>query len=143
MMLGWQNWSRFPETVNDSYEWMLGKAEAEVNQFGSTGITPEELEKYRIGEERGYQSFNWKDFIVKGNAPLTSINLSATGGSENINYYVSGTHLNQQAVFGDEFTFKRTNIQSNIEVKNPKIYHCFFYFYLIPRSWSRAMSPLK
>lgn len=112
---GWQNWSRFPETVNDSYEWMLGKAEAEVNQFGSTGITPEELEKYRIGEERGYQSFNWKDFIVKGNAPLTSINLSATGGSENINYYVSGTHLNQQAVFGDEFTFKRTNIQSNID----------------------------
>ena len=112
---GWQNWSRFPETVNDSYEWMLGKAEAEVNQFGSTGNTPEELEKYRIGEERGYQSFNWKDFIVKGNAPLTSINLSATGGSENINYYVSGTHLNQQAVFGDEFTFKRTNIQSNID----------------------------
>ena len=112
---GWQNWSRFPETVNDSYEWMLGKAEAEVNQFGSTGITPEELEKYRIGEERGYQSFNWKDFIVKGNAPLTSINLSATGGSENINYYASGTHLNQQAVFGDEFTFKRTNIQSNID----------------------------
>lgn len=112
---GWQNWSRFPETVNDSYEWMLGKAEAEVNQYGSTGITPEELEKFRIGEERGYQSFNWKDFIVKGNAPLTSINLSATGGSENINYYVSGTHLNQQAVFGDEFTFKRTNIQSNID----------------------------
>lgn len=27
---GWQNWSRFPKTVN-AYEWMLGKADAEMN----------------------------------------------------------------------------------------------------------------
>jgi len=113
--VGWQNWSRFPETVNDSYQWMLGKAEAEVNQYGSTGITPEELEKYRIGEERGYQSFNWKDFIIKKNAPLTNVNVSATGGSENISYYLSATHLDQESVLGDEFTFKRSNIQSNVD----------------------------
>lgn len=113
--VGWQNWSRFPETVNDSYQWMLGKAEAEVNQYGSTGITPEELEKYRIGEERGYQSFNWKDFIIKKNAPLTNVNVSTTGGSENISYYLSATHLDQESVLGDEFTFKRSNIQSNVD----------------------------
>lgn len=113
--VGWQNWSRFPETVNDSYQWMLGKAEAEVNQYGSTGITAEELEKYRIGEERGYQSFNWKDFIIKKNAPLTNVNVSATGGSENISYYLSATHLDQESVLGDEFTFKRSNIQSNVD----------------------------
>lgn len=113
--VGWQNWSRFPETVNDSYQWMLGKAEAEVNQYGSTGITPEELEKYRIGEDRGYQSFNWKDFIIKKNAPLTNVNVSATGGSENISYYLSATHLDQESVLGDEFTFKRSNIQSNVD----------------------------
>ncbi|WP_128761991.1 SusC/RagA family TonB-linked outer membrane protein [Leeuwenhoekiella aestuarii] len=113
--VGWQNWSRFPETVNDSYQWMLGKAEAEVNQFGSTGITTEELEKYRIGTERGYQSFNWKDFIIKKNAPLTNVNVSATGGSENISYYLSATHLDQESVLGDEFTFKRSNIQSNVD----------------------------
>ena len=113
--VGWQNWSRFPETVNDSYQWMLGKAEAEMNQFGSTEITPEELEKYRVGTERGYQSFNWKDFIIKKNAPLTNINISATGGSENISYYLSATHLDQESVLGDEFTFKRSNIQSNVD----------------------------
>ena len=113
--VGWQNWSRFPETVNDSYQWMLGKAEAEMNQFGSTEITPEELEKYRIGTERGYQSFNWKDFIIKKNAPLTNVNVSATGGSENISYYLSATHLDQESVLGDQFTFKRSNIQSNVD----------------------------
>ncbi|WP_417361029.1 SusC/RagA family TonB-linked outer membrane protein [Galbibacter sp.] len=114
---GWQNWTRFPEAVNDSYQWMLGKAEAEVNEFGSTSITPEELEKYKIGEEYGYQSFNWRDFIVKKNAPVSNVNINATGGSEKINYYLSFTKLNQEAVFGDEFTFDRTNIQSNVDAQ--------------------------
>ncbi|WP_250629668.1 SusC/RagA family TonB-linked outer membrane protein [Aureibaculum algae] len=113
--IGWQNWSRFPNTVNNSYDYMLAKADAEVNEFGSTAITPEELERYRIGTEEGYRSFNWKDFIIKKNAPLTSMNVSATGGSENINYYFSGTKLKQEAVLGEEFTFDRTNIQSNVD----------------------------
>jgi len=112
---GWQNWSRFPDPVNDSYEYVSARAEADVNEFGSTNITSDELEKYRIGEEPGYQSFNWKDFIIKKNAPLTSVNVSASGGSENINYYLSATNLKQESVLGDEFTFERSNIQSNIE----------------------------
>ena len=115
---GWQNWSRFPEVVNSSYDYMLGKADAEMNSLKhATNITPEELEKYRQGTEYGYKSFNWKDFIVKGDAPLTSVNLNATGGSDRINYYLSGTHLDQSSVLGREFTFKRNNLQSNIDAK--------------------------
>lgn len=112
---GWQNWSRFPETVNDSYQYVLAQAEAEVNSFGTTNITPDELEKYRIGTDPGYQSFNWRDFIVKKNAPLTNLNVSATGGSENINYYLSFTNLSQESVLGEEFRFDRSNIQSNVD----------------------------
>ncbi|MBC9797106.1 TonB-dependent receptor [Sinomicrobium sp. FJxs] len=117
---GWQNWSRFPEPVNDSYKWMLMKAEADVNQYGETAITPEELEKYRIGTEEGYKSFNWKDFIIKKNAPLTSINISTSGGSDRINYYLSATKLKQEAVLGKEFRFERTNIQSSIDANISK-----------------------
>ncbi|WP_222845700.1 SusC/RagA family TonB-linked outer membrane protein [Flavilitoribacter nigricans] len=112
---GGQNWSRFPEVVNDSYEYMSRKAEAELNEFGETQITQEELEKYRLGTETGYRSFNWKNFIIKNNAPLYSVNLSTTGGSENTNYYISATHLKQEAVLGPEFNFERTNIQSNLD----------------------------
>ncbi|QHT69995.1 TonB-dependent receptor [Rhodocytophaga rosea] len=113
---GWQNWSRFPETVN-AYEWMLGKADAEMNQFGRTDITPAELEKWRAGTEKGYQSFDWYDFIIKANAPQSSINVNATGGSDRINYYLSVTRLDQSSVLGREFTFARTNIQSNVDAK--------------------------
>jgi TonB-linked SusC/RagA family outer membrane protein len=114
---GWQNWSRFPNVVNDSYQWMLGRAEAEMNQYGKTSITPAELEKYKVGTEPGYQTFNWKDFIIKKNAPLYSLNMNMTGGSDKISYYISATHLKQFAVLGREFTFKRTNIQSNVDAK--------------------------
>ena len=112
---GWQNWSRFPDPVTDSYTYVRAQAEAEVNQFGSTNITPEELERYRIGTEEGYESFDWKEFIIKNNAPLTSVQVSASGGSENINYYISATDLSQESVLGEEFRFDRSNIQSNIE----------------------------
>ncbi len=114
---GWQNWTRFPKTVNDSYQWMLAKADAQMNQSGTTAITQEELEKYKQGTEYGYQTFDWYDFIVKGNSPQTSINVSATGGSDKINYYLSATRLDQNSVLGREFKFGRSNIQSNVDAK--------------------------
>lgn len=114
---GWQNWSRFPNVVNDSYQWMHGKAEAEMNQYGKTSITQAELDKYKAGTEMGYKSFNWKDFIVKKNSPLTSVNLNMTGGSDKISYYISATRLSQNSVLGREFTFTRNNLQSNVDAK--------------------------
>lgn len=114
---GWQNWSRFPETVN-AYEWQLGKTETDMNRVNpSTAMTPEELGKWKEGTEYGYQNFDWYNFIIQPNSPQTSINVNATGGTETVNYYVSATRLDQNSVLGREFTFGRTNIQSNIDAK--------------------------
>jgi TonB-linked SusC/RagA family outer membrane protein len=96
---------------------MAGKADAEMNQFGSTAITPSELAKWKTGTEPGYGSFNWYDFIIQPNSPQTSINVNTSGGSEKINYYLSVTRLDQNSVLGREFTFGRTNFQSNIDAK--------------------------
>ncbi len=113
---GWQNWSRFPKTVG-AYEWMSGKADAEMNQFGRTDITAAELEKWKAGTDPAYRSFNWYDFIIQPNSPQTSINVNTTGGSDKINYYLSVTRVDQNSMLGREFTFGRTNIQSNIDTK--------------------------
>tara|TARA_R110002050_G_scaffold171113_2_gene303113 strand:- start:19311 stop:22454 length:3144 start_codon:yes stop_codon:yes gene_type:complete len=112
---GGQNWSRFPETLNDSFQYMSLKQEAEYNEFGTSGITQSELDRYQAGTEAGYQSFNWKDFIIKKDAPLYNINVSTTGGSDKITYYISATKANQEAVLGPEFNFKRDNIQANLD----------------------------
>ncbi len=113
---GFQNWSRFPETTN-AYQWMLGKADAEMNQNGRTDITQEELNKWQQGTEVGYKTFDWRKFILKKNAPQYNLNINATGGSDKINYYLSATHLFQNSVLGREFTFRRTNIQSNVDAQ--------------------------
>jgi TonB-linked SusC/RagA family outer membrane protein len=115
---GWQNWVRFPETTN-AYDWMLGKATADMNASGKTNITQAELDKWKAGTEFGYQSQNWKDLIIAPNAPQYSVNLNASGGTDKLTYYVSATHLDQKAVYGTarEFEFNRTNIQSNVEAK--------------------------
>jgi TonB-linked SusC/RagA family outer membrane protein len=111
---GWQNWSRFTDVLTDSYDYQRYRAEAEVNRYGSTNITPDVLEKWK-NKEPGYdQSFNWRDFIIKKNAPLYSANVNFTGGTDKLNYYVSGTRLFQNSVLGREYKFGRTNIQSNI-----------------------------
>jgi TonB-linked SusC/RagA family outer membrane protein len=114
---GYQNWSRFTDVLTSSYDYMRYRAEAEINRYGSTTITPEELEKYKTGTEPGYQSFDWKSFIIKKNAPQHSVNVNVTGGSDKINYYLSGTHLYQNSVLGREYKFNRTNIQSNVSAK--------------------------
>ena len=80
----------------------------------STTITQAELDKYKAGTERGYQSFNWTDFIIQPNSPQTSININATGGTDKVSYYLSGTNLYQNSVLGREYKFNRTNIQSNV-----------------------------
>lgn len=114
---GWQNWTRFPDVVN-SYQWQLGKAEAEMNRVNpSTAMTQAELERWKAGTDYGYRDFNWRDFIIKKNSPISSINVNATGGSDKVNYYLSVTRLDQNSVLGREFTFARTNLQSNIDVK--------------------------
>jgi TonB-linked SusC/RagA family outer membrane protein len=114
---GIQNWTRFPDVLTNSYDYMRYRAEGEINRYGSTTITPQELEKYKAGTERGYQSFDWKNFILRDNAPIHSANVNVTGGSDRINYYLSGTHLYQNSNLGNEFLFKRTNIQSNVTAK--------------------------
>ncbi|WP_443946871.1 SusC/RagA family TonB-linked outer membrane protein [Pedobacter sp. AW1-32] len=115
---GWQNWVRFPETT-DAYTYMLGRAIADLNANGTTVITQAELDKWKAGTEYGYQSQNWKDLIIAPNAPQYSVNLNASGGTDKLNYYISGTHLDQKGVYGTEreFVFKRSNIQSNISAK--------------------------
>lgn len=121
---GFQNWVSFPRVSNSSYIWALEKIQADYNGYVQTGafdetditnITPEDLEKYRQGTERGYRSFDWSDFIIDKNSPLTQINVSTSGGSERINYYVGLNRNYSNSVLGDEFDYGRTNIISNVD----------------------------
>ncbi|MDN5287083.1 MAG: SusC/RagA family TonB-linked outer membrane protein [Mucilaginibacter sp.] len=116
--LGFQSWDRFPNVLTNSYDYMKALSAAQVITNGSTSITDAELAKYKAGTEPGYQSFNWKPFVLANSgAPLNSFHGDITGGNEKVTYYVAGTSLYQNSPAGAEYLFRRTNIQSNVKAK--------------------------
>jgi TonB-linked SusC/RagA family outer membrane protein len=115
---GWQSFFRFPKVVDNTPDFLYYKADAQINSFGSTGITQAILDSSRISKDPQYRSFDWRDYVLNNNgAPLSSVNVNINGGSDKVNYYVSGTHLFQNSVLGEEYNFARTNIQSNVTAK--------------------------
>jgi TonB-linked SusC/RagA family outer membrane protein len=116
---GWQSWFRFPEVLNNAYDYMYYRADAEINRFGNTNITKDELDKFKQGEAAGpaYRSFDWREYILDRPAPQNSVNVNISGGSDKVTYYVSGTHLTQKSKLGEEYRFNRSNIQSNVTAK--------------------------
>ncbi|HWV31919.1 MAG TPA: TonB-dependent receptor, partial [Dyadobacter sp.] len=115
---GLQNFTRYPKPAN-AYQHMRGLVESDVNQGRTPSITPAELEKWRVGTEKGYQSFDYYDMVMRPNVPQYFGNASVQGGSDKMNYFLSISHLNQDALIRD-YNFKRTNIQANIEASLTK-----------------------
>lgn len=107
---GFQNIARYPKPA-DAYQYVRASMESDLNLYGYTNKTNEDLEKWRNGTNK---STNWYDFIVRENAPIMYGNVNASGGSDKVNYYFSLSHIDQEAMI-HEFNFKRTNIQTNIE----------------------------
>ncbi len=118
--LGYQSWFRFPKVLKNSYDYMYYRADAEINRDGKTNITQDEIDKYKQGASAGpqYRSFDWRDYILSNSpAPQNSVNINISGGSDKVQYYVSGTNLYQNSPLGSEYNFNRSNIQSNITAK--------------------------
>lgn len=111
---GFQNVSTFAKPA-DAITYIESYIQSETVQ----GVTDyrysaEDLEKWRAGTEKGYVPFDWYDYIWQ-TSPQQYLSVNTSGGSENINYYFSAGHLNQDAMFKNYGGFKRTNLQMNIE----------------------------
>jgi TonB-linked SusC/RagA family outer membrane protein len=115
---GYQSFFRFPKVVTSTPDYLYYRADAEINSFGSTSITPDVLAAAKAGTDPQYRSFDWRSYVMNNNgAPQNSININLSGGSDKVSYYVSGTNIYQNSVLGSEYNFNRTNIQSNVTVK--------------------------
>jgi TonB-linked SusC/RagA family outer membrane protein len=112
---GLQDFTRYPRPAN-AYQHMRALAESEQNQGRNPAnvVSQADLEKWRQGTEKGYISTDYYAMVMDQSAPQYNLNASASGGSENMSYYFSVSHVNQDAMIKD-YNFKRTNVQANIE----------------------------
>lgn len=115
---GLQNFTRYPRPAN-AYQHVRANVESDQNFNITPAITPDELDRWRLGEEPGYQSFDYYNMIMRPNVPQTYLNANAAGGNDNVDYYMSVSHLYQEALIRD-FSFDRTNIQANLDAKLAK-----------------------
>lgn len=127
---GYQSFFRFPKVVTSTPDYLYYRADAETNSFGfaydpaqnkwisKSSISQDVVEASKNSDDPQYKSFDWRKYVLNNNgAPLNSVNLNLSGGSDKVNYYVSGTNLYQNSVLGNEYNFNRTNIQSNVTAK--------------------------
>ncbi|MCX2585724.1 SusC/RagA family TonB-linked outer membrane protein [Pedobacter sp. MR22-3] len=110
---GLQNFTRMPKPANAG-DYVRALAESDQNLNRTSIWTRELLNKWQAGTEPGFQSFDYYDFIIRPNVPQRYLSANASGGSNNTNFFISATHLNQEAVIKD-FSFNRTNVQANLD----------------------------
>ena len=130
---GVQSWTRKPEMRmgEDFIKWrtdnrrLAGQADLSVQKV----LDPKELIAYNAG-----QQINWLDEITQF-APLNDVNMSVSGKSDNVNYYVSGSFLNQKGVI-DNDQFKKYNIAAKLDAKINRWLSYGLNFYYSARDYS-------
>lgn len=116
---GCESWFKFPKPA-DTKTYVWAKEQSDVIRHAedpnySMEWTDDEYKKWEQGTEKGYQGWDWYDYITK-TAPMSYVEANINGGSNNANYYVSLSHLNQEATIRGYGGFYRTNMQMNIDV---------------------------
>lgn len=110
----WQRPTRLPKYL-DSYGYAslfnaALRADGKAERF-----TPEELEAYRTGSDPdAYPNTDWVDETIGGWAPQQQYNISLSGGTEKIRYFLTGGHVNQKGLYANS-AFQRYNFRSNID----------------------------
>ena len=120
---------RFPDYIN-GYEF-AGLMNEAVSNSGSTALPwqPEDLELFRNGSDPYlHPNVNWTDEVLKKNAFQTINNLSITGGTEVVRYFVNVGYTSQGGLFKEDPQYEyrtnslssRYNFRSNIDVNVTK-----------------------
>lgn len=121
-VVGWQHPTNVPDMATAS-QWAVMRNNAEINKNHASGTpfyTPEELQKY-IDRVPGYQGTDWYDVTMKNSAMQYQHNLSASGGTERLKYYIGFGFLNEEGLLkSNDMGYKKYNVRSNITAELTK-----------------------
>ncbi|GAA5222342.1 TonB-dependent receptor [Membranihabitans marinus] len=101
----------------DEFLDLVREAYANAANTNDVGLLPPQF----LSNEAQYRGVNtdWQDQIFR-NAPVANYQLSASGGNEKMNYYLSGGYLNEEGIVkssGFERYSLRVNVQSELNDK--------------------------
>jgi len=77
-----------------------------------------QIDQFLNGER---QSTDWYDAVLRNSAPQQSHNISFSGGSDKVNYFVNLGYLDQTGFFReDALNYDRYNVRSNLDIQATK-----------------------
>jgi TonB-linked SusC/RagA family outer membrane protein len=93
-------------TIDDAKQFYLDNP----NSFGT---------QYKTWNNQGRKETRWQDYVTNKDAPIRTYDVSATGGNENVSYFISLGHLDQEAtVIGASAKRYTGAITLNIKLNN-------------------------
>lgn len=113
---GLQYAAGLPKTLG-AIDWMtLANEKAMHNPDGGVRpYTPDIFEQYRNGT---LASTDWYPAVVRRSAPQTQHSLTASGGTEKMNYYISLGYLSQEGFWkSGDLNYKKFNVRSNLSAR--------------------------
>lgn len=113
----WQNPSGSPKSA-DAIGWMTLKNEKANHNVNGDALLPfnkDDFEAYRTGTKL---STDWWDVCMRDFAPQTQHTLSATGGSDKVQFYLSAGYMYQESfIETNSLNYERYNVRSNVSAK--------------------------
>ncbi|MXV15430.1 SusC/RagA family TonB-linked outer membrane protein [Hufsiella ginkgonis] len=119
---GIQRPTGFPGSV-DAVDYMLLNNEKTLHAGALSGnfavpFSQAAIDEYRNGTK---VSTDWHDATIKDQAGQTQHNLSATGGTDNSNYFLSLGYTGQDGILAsDDLVYRRYNLRSNLSSRISK-----------------------
>ncbi len=109
---GVQRQTRKTELMN-AYEYAKYINEAKAN-FEQQPLFPEDqIAKYKSGE---LPSYEWLGSVLANSAPMQKHNLSVSGGTKKVNYFLGYGYLDQSGFYSTS-KYKQNNVRSNLDVQ--------------------------
>ncbi|MDE6715212.1 MAG: TonB-dependent receptor plug domain-containing protein, partial [Muribaculaceae bacterium] len=112
-------------SMADTKEWIKYYNDITLDGSNRLAIQPSEEAKYLNGVDPDlYPSVDWIKTIFKDQASTSRVNLSVTGGTQNVRYYISGAYYHESSLFNmadksrydAQLDFSRINFRANVDV---------------------------
>lgn len=118
---GWQNPTVLTKFVN-SYQFatLFNAADDNAHPAAPHAYSADDLQKYKDhSDPNGHPDHNVLKELTNRNTPMTSQNLTLSGGADNVRYYTGISFLSQDGLWGPT-NYKRYNLTANIEADATK-----------------------
>lgn len=106
-------------TLMSSEQYAIYSNEAAERNGTALPFTSEQINNYANGNDPiRFPSTDWSDLTFADYSPEWRNTISVSGGSDNVNYFVSGDHIDQVGLYeSGDLQFKQYQLRSNIDIK--------------------------